>query len=594
LDIYQKYFGVPYPLPKLHIVALPEYHTGAMENWGAIASREGRVLINDESSFSEHTHAARTMTHEVGHMWFGDLVTMKWWDDLWLNESFATLMEYKILDKLHPEWNQWDEFLKTMTFSAMNLDALRTTHPVQVKVRTVEETTSIFDAISYNKGSSILRMLEAYVGEDAFRRGVSDYLKKFSYSNATGKDLWRALGEASNLPVTKVAKAWLTKPGFPMVRVSRTGRGIRLTQSQFRLSGPPSGTLWPIPLELRRDGRKESILMSGRSSTIPGGAGSELLLNPGRVGFYSVLYDEEGWDEVARNFSGLDPRDRAGVMNDLFLFMQAGVIEPELYFRFVSLAGETPDSLTAETTADQLHDLRAIADEAPIVQSAYQEFYPSLIRQIGEAPRPGEPETMGATREMLTREYAKVDPSYARKLSAKFEDYSHLDPNIREAVATAYAVTNGEAARRPLLNLVKSLDSEVDRSKIYAALSSFTDPRLVKDTLELVISGEVPRSDSAYPLMNGATNPHVRDAYWDWLTRRYDMLRNLYGNSQQFYLFMAICISYCGAGREAEVKRFLSGRRLKEGRSLYARTLEFVGIRSRLRDRLLAAGKKQD
>lgn len=592
LKDYQKYFDVPYPLPKLHVVAVPEYHTGAMENWGAIASRESRVLINDDSSFYERFKAAATLIHEVGHMWFGDLVTMKWWDDLWLNESFATLMEYKMLARLHPDWQVWDAFLRDEVFPAMSLDSLPSTHPVQVKVKTVEEATHLFDIVSYNKGAAVLRMIESHIGEESFRKGVSAYLKKFQYSNATGSDLWRALGASSRRPVTSIARAWLTKAGFPVVRVTTDGDKIRLTQSQFRMTGKPRG-LWPIPVEMRVDGEKKSLLLSKKSATIRRHPTSELLVNLDRVGYYAVLYDEEGWRRVADGFSGLSSRDRAGIMSDLYLFMKAGTIDPEVYFKFVALAGQNLDTLATETTAQQLPVLRDIADESSLVRSAYQSFYPPLLAQLGEARRPGEPEVMGATREILTTEYAKADLTYARKLAPMFGDYAHLDPNLREAVAISYAMVNGERAKGPLLKLVKGFQSEVDRGKIYSALSSFRDPRLVEETLELVFSGEVPRSDSAYPIMNGGRNPLAREVFWQWLKKRYDQLREMYGGSQQFYIYMAMTIPFCGVGREADVRRFISGKRLREGGSTYKRVMENLAIHDRLRDRLLAAGKHE-
>ena len=587
---YQKYYGVPYPLKKLHLVALPEYHTGAMENWGAIASRESYALMTEDTSFSQKNRGAMSMVHEVAHQWFGDLVTMKWWDDLWLNESFASFMSYKMTDRLRPEWEMWGVFLRDEMFHGLAQDALSTTHPIQVKVKTVAEAMHIFDAISYNKGGSVLRMLEGYVGEDAFRRGVSAYLKKFSFANAQGRDLWEALGRASRLPVSKVAKKWLTLQGYPVVSVRETKGAIELTQRPFLLGGGKGAGLWPIPIAMRVDGRDASVFLNKKSARVKATPKSEFLLNPDRRGFYVTLYDDAGYERLARTFTKIAPHDRSGILNDLYLFLEAGLVSPELYARFVSLSAKAPDAITTQIVCEQLERLHAIASESPTVGRIERGFYPPLISEFGEEPRQGEPEFVGATREYLTSDYASIDAGYARKMAESFDRFTSLDSNIQSAVAIGYAVTNGEKAKKPLQDLVKSTQSEVVRAKIWEGLSSFQEPELVEETLELGIGGEVSRSDAGYPLLLTALNPSARNVLWRWITRRYDTLRQMYAGSQQFYLYMALAIPRCGVENKAEVKRFLSGKRGREGGSSVKRILESLQIYSRLRERLLRSG----
>ena len=590
LSEYQRYFGVPYPLRKLHIVALPEYHTGAMENWGAISARESYALITEDTSFTQKNRGAVSMVHEVAHQWFGDLVTMKWWDDLWLNESFATFMSYKMTDRLRPDWEMWGIFLRDEGFQALNLDALSTTHPVQGHVRDVAESMHTFDAISYGKGAYLLRMLEAYVGEAAFRKGVSAYLKRFSFSNATGKDLWDSLGRASGLPVARVAREWLTKPGYPVVRVTTGGGKIELGQSRFTLSGTKAPGVWPIPVSLRADGRVKSAFLDRRKGKVESRADKELLLNLDRTGFYTTLYDSAGYERLAGNFSRIGPHDRAGIMYDLYLFLQAGLVEPELYARFVSLCGTNPDAMTAQIVTEQLMNLTAIAGESRVIKDVGPKFYPPLLGAFGEQPRPGEPPYVGATREYLTSQYASVDESYARKMASLFERFADLDPNLKSAAAIGYAMTDGARAEKRLQDMAKTLQGEVDRAYVYEGLCAFKEPDLVEHTLELGMSGQVSRSDSAYPISLSAYNPYARDALWGWITKRYDAMRDMYAGSQQFYLYMGRAIPMCGVEREAEVRRFLSGRRHTEGGSSVTRILELLHINARLRKRLLKSG----
>jgi tricorn protease interacting factor F2/3 len=267
---YSRYFGVSYPLKKLHLVALPEYHTGAMENWGAITAREAYVLVDENSGVSPVKRAALVIIHEIAHQWFGDLVTMKWWNDLWLNESFATFMEYKMLNRMRSQWDVWADFLQVDTFRSMNQDALPSTHPIEVDVSTPAEVGQVFDAISYGKGANVIRMIESHIGEEAFRRGVSAYLKDFSYANARGQDLWDHLEKASRQPVSKIMGTWVRKAGYPLVQV-RTGRSsLTLSQRRFRLDGSRarSDDLWPIPVTLRVDGKRMSLLMDKKTASV--------------------------------------------------------------------------------------------------------------------------------------------------------------------------------------------------------------------------------------------------------------------------------------------------------------------------------------
>ncbi len=287
---YEEYYGIKYQLPKVHLIAVPEFAFGAMENWGAITFRETALLADEKSGFSSIRRVAEVVAHELAHQWFGDLVTMKWWNDLWLNESFATFMSYKIIDMLRPEWDMWAEFLLDETAGALLKDSIPTTHPVETKVNTPEEVEQIFDDISYGKGASILRMIESYLGKDDFRKGISTYLQRYSFGNAEGKDLWQSLEEASGKPVSRLMPHWILEEGYPMVRVQIVGDEIVLTQERFGILPVPD-KVYPIPLTLVINGERKDLLMESKTVRIKVGTVNQIKVNLGKSGFYRVLYE---------------------------------------------------------------------------------------------------------------------------------------------------------------------------------------------------------------------------------------------------------------------------------------------------------------
>ena len=585
LEAYGKYFGIPFPLKKLHLVALPEYHTGAMENWGAIASRESYVLMGEGAGVTNRRRAVHVMAHEIAHQWFGDLVTMKWWDDVWLNESFATFMDDFILDKLHPDWDCWDGFLRSNTFRSLGADSLSWTHPIQTHVKSVSEIGGVFDAISYGKGAAVLRMLEAYMGEEKFGKGVSAYLKKFSYSNASGRDFWESLGKASGLPVKKVAESWITKAGFPLVRVESSRGKVKLSQSRFRLDGKKAPGLWPVPLTLESGGRTTSVLLEKRSATLPEGKG-RTIVNPRRTGFYSVLYDQGAYKEFSKEFANLHTHDKAGIVNDLYLFMHAGLVTPAMYFKFVLLSAKAPSPLLTLSIVDQMTSLRAIAGDLPPIRKAAREFASSQLKRLGLTPKKGEDETYREVREAVVTILSRTDDSFASELAPMFKGYGNVDPELKAAVATSYARTGGEEAFSAIQKMVKTTDSEIERARLYSALVSSGDSSLVEKALEMSISGAVSRSDSGFTITGASLNPDVRPEVWAWLKRRYAKVYDLYGGSQQFFLFMNMVVPRCAVDAERDAHEFISGKRFEEGRTTFRRTFETLAINVKLRQKL--------
>ena len=584
---YGEYFGIKYPLKKLHLIALPEYRAGAMENWGAITYRERLVLADSSSSTMDLRAVAHVTAHEIAHQWFGDLVTMKWWDDLWLNESFASFMDNMMLEKLHPEWENWRDFLRGSTFPAFSADALARTHPIHVKVTSVDEVESIFDNISYGKGASVLRMIESYVGEDKFRQGVSAYLRKFRYSNAKGEDFWESVQRASGRPISRLARAWTTKPGFPLVRATTAKGEVRFTQERFSYRDGGAKGMWPVPLTMINDGKLQKVLLERRSGSVKSKSPSRLLVNPGRTGFYSVLYDSAMYDRIAADFADLHSHDRAGIVGDLYLFMKAGKVEPEQYFRFVDKAGRLADALTTQSIVDQLNELRAIADEAKIVRRGYSGFYQRQLKILGLQARKGEDESVSEVREAVAIMLARTDAGFAGKLAPRFEHYETVEPNLKSAVAISYAVSAGAKGFEALFDMAKKEEKETERVRIFRALATPVDGSLVERALDLSVSGRVSRSDVAYAVSSASLNPHARSVVLKWLEGHYDSLRESFGMG---FLLGQVdsAIARRGVENEHEARRFLSGERYKEGEMTFARTLERLKVNLALRRKLMS------
>ena len=334
LPYYNSYFGVPYPLAKLDLIAVPgNFGPGAMENWGGITFIDDALLL-DPASSSETTHQQifSVVAHEMAHQWSGDLVTMAWWNDAWLNEGFATWMAAKVTDKLNPEWLIWLREHASKE-RAMNTDARSTTHPMQVQVTDESEIMKAFDSISYNKGEAFLRMIEVYLGEDAFRDGVRRYMKAHAYSSATTADLWAELCAASGKPVADIAARFTEQPGIPLIRVAASCRDghteVTLQQERFTINDPSAAKLiWNVPVKIGLIGdtaAARSILIGKNPASLSfADCGKTVKANLDDVGYYRVEYDAAGIKQLTAAYQALAPADRVNLLADQWALVEAG------------------------------------------------------------------------------------------------------------------------------------------------------------------------------------------------------------------------------------------------------------------------------
>ncbi len=505
VENYEEYFGIKYVLPKMHLISVPDFGAGAMENWGAITFRE--VLLNVSSSTSALVRRtiAEVIAHEIAHQWFGNLVTMKWWNDLWLNESFATFMAYKTVDKYHKDWDMWGLFLLSETAGALGGDALRGSHPIDVNVKSPDEVAQIFDEISYGKGASILRMIESFVGRDVFRNGIREYLKAHEYGNAIGNELWGAIASLSEHPVKEIMEAWIKKQGYPVVHAKKEGSEIHLRQQRFLLSGEETEDLWPIPLTVKRGDKTESILFSRREMNIE--AEGFIKLNPDQAGFYRVDYSGDLFSSLTASKEELTGLDKWGVASDLYAFLCAGRLSLNDYLDRITDLVSDPDPIVAESLSTHLTTLSLVLPDNKMVREISDRFFVTQLNNLGEK-KAGEPDRISILRGTLSGAYSVISKDYADTLSKRFSSYETEDPDLRPAISAGYAVSRNDL--EGMTQMLKKVKSDEDRIKIISAMGWLKGSENLQGIMNLIDDGTIRKQDMLRFFISVAQNPEGR------------------------------------------------------------------------------------
>ena len=575
IQFFDSYYNLPYSLPKVHLIGVPEFAMGAMENWGAITFREVMLFVDARTSTKTKMRVSMGVAHELAHQWFGDLVTMKWWDDVWLNESFATFMAYKALNSIHPDWKIWNNFFNgepkvEALAGALTRDCLINTHPIQVPVSSPDEIEQIFDAISYGKGAHVLQMLEAYIGEEAFRQGISRYLSAHAYSNATGADLWSALENTSGKPVREIMSRWVKQPGYPVVTASYGDGKLSLTQERFLISEGSETTIWPLPLVLELNGETRSILMEGAEKILDTKLKS-LRINPDRTGFYLVHY--LGLDDLVWA-SNLSPFDKWGIVFDSYLFLIAGKSTFNEYLKVLERFSKERETLPAGEVSDQLGLLYVLVpSEIMEISKAFHRVQLELLEGKNDKI------SLIARGKMACR-LALVDEGYASTLGKGFTDYNSALPDMKQAIALAYARSTNDFDG--LVKAYRQSNSDEDKVKFLSAMTSFTDPPLLQKTLEFALSGEVKRQDVIGVILAATGNPHTARVTWAWLQSNMEKIREMYSNTGALSTVFNTMIPILGVGRIQEVENFFRKHSIPEAESGIKAGLEKLRAYDRL------------
>ena len=504
LGYYDDYFGAPFPLPKLDLVAGPgqSQFFGAMENWGAIFSFDRDLLIDPSSTPAERQNVYATVAHEMAHQWFGDLVTMAWWDDLWLNEGFATWMEDKATDHFHPEWKISLQAMASRE-RAMRIDASAGSHSVITPIPDVFAAAGAFDAITYQKGQAVIRMLERYVGEDAFRAGIRAYIARYAYGATTTDQLWAELERVSPRPVTQIAHDFTLQPGVPMIRADPGGDGIDLSQARFATEAAQSGGTWLTPVRVATvDGSAEwtGLVSRPHPQAAPVPAARPAVINAGQAGYFRSLYAPSLWARLEPQFGKLPPADQLGLLNDSRALGETGFAPIGDFLALAREASMAQEPVVLSSLAEELAALGAAFPRGRAGE-AYRAYARArlapILARIGWDPRPGEDDNDVSLRSDLIENLGALDDaSVVAEARRRFESSSarNDDPSgaVRNAVQTVVARHADPASWEALHDFARRAGSTNERNRLYALLGSTEDPALADRALALALGGEPP------------------------------------------------------------------------------------------------------
>lgn len=563
LEYYEDYFGIPYPLEKCDHIALPDFASGAMENWGCITYREQALLVDqDNTTLAMKQRVATVIAHELAHQWFGNLVTMRWWTDLWLNEGFASWIEFLAVDHIFPEWEIWTQFSVDEQQQAMKLDALKHTHPVEVPINHPDEIRSIFDAISYSKGASVIHMLHAYLGPDAFQAGLKHYLTQHSYKNTATQDLWQALEDMSGKPVNDFMNSWTSEAGLPLLKVDVTDDTVTLEQERFfaNPSEKPTDQLWPIALQANHDSLPNQ--MNDRSHSQKVKDSNTLLLNSGQSGFYRVIYNAAHLERIGEQIKKgrIGPLDRLGVLADVFEAAKAGKSHTTETLHFMDNFRNETNYAVWDVISSVLSSIRLVMNDEQLreLMKPYtrelisqeckrlgwsrkkdESHFDRLLRPIilGMAAAADDPNVIKKCWELFDKITSVIEVKPDLRVSPSTRDVKRgsVDPDMRGVVFGTVARLGGKHEFDKLVSLHNQTHLSEEKITLAAAITAFRQPELISKSLEMITSEEVRLQDVAYWIAYSFLNRYARDATWQWLQDNWNWLHENLGTDLSFY-----------------------------------------------------------
>uniref|UniRef100_A0A2M4A3V7 Puromycin-sensitive aminopeptidase n=1 Tax=Anopheles triannulatus TaxID=58253 RepID=A0A2M4A3V7_9DIPT len=581
LPYYKDYFNIAYPLPKMDLIAISDFSAGAMENWGLITYRETFVLVDPENtSLIRKQSIALTVGHEIAHQWFGNLVTMEWWTHLWLNEGYASFVEFLCVDHLFPGYDIWTQFVTDMYTRALELDCLRNSHPIEVPVGHPSEIDEIFDEISYNKGASVIRMLHHYIGDEDFKRGMHIYLTRHQYRNTSTEDLWNALQEASSKPVGAVMSTWIKQMGFPVVRVLSSSpldgnrRLLKIAQEKFCADGcqPKEPFRWMIPINVstpKSGNAVSTVLESDTADITVEGVGPDdwVKINPGTVGYYRTQYPADMLEQFipAIKDGSLPPLDRLGLIDDLFALVQAGKSSTVDALKVIDAYRNEGNYTVWSSITNCLAKLQLLLAHTPIEDqfNAYGvRLYQPVAETLGWDVKPGESHLDTLLRSLvLSRLVSFRCPKTVAEAKRRFQEHAEnksvLPADLRSTCYKAVLQNGDLDTYNEMLRLYRATDLHEEKDRISRALGSIGNVDILRKVIEFAMSDEVRAQDSVFVIVSVAMNPRGRDMTWDYFRERWQVLLNQYeGGFLLARLIKYLTENFSTEERALEVEQF--------------------------------------
>ncbi|MEI6053957.1 MAG: M1 family metallopeptidase [Candidatus Saccharibacteria bacterium] len=546
IDFFDEYFGTPYPLTKCDHVALPDFSSGAMENWGLITYREVALLADpNTTSISSKRYIATVITHELSHQWFGNLVTMKWWNDLWLNESFASLVEYTAVDSLEPSWNAWLDFASFESISALRRDSLEGVQSVQTDISHPDEISTLFDgAIVYAKGARLLQMLQYYIGEEAFRKGLKKYFELYAYKNTVANDLWTVFSEVSKKDINSLMKSWISQPGFPVVSISRKNDTVTISQKKLIINGNSADkTIWPIPLNSNHPEIPE--ILDTKSITINIKKNGPLRLNMGSKVHFVTQYSSDMLSELVEllETNKMSPIDRLQLLNEQTILARAGIISnSELVSLIMAYKDESNESVW-DILSLAIGELKKFVENDEVAEVKLKSIVGSLVssqfKRLGWNTIPSEPEEDTKLRAtIISLMLYSEDKNVIEKAISIYKSCSinDLNPEIRSLIISATVRHNSnDKDIDDLIELYKTTSSAELQQDINAGLTSTKDKTIIKKLLLLLKDSSIIRTQNTSRwIIYLIRNKFSRNMAWDWVRQNWGWIKETFGSDKSY------------------------------------------------------------